>query len=48
MKEARDRFLESDSLHPLKQIRMAQLYRSTAGGDLASLDKSRVDLLSIR
>lgn len=48
MKKARDRFLESDSLHPFKQIRVAQLYRSTAGGDLAGLDKSRVDLLPIR
>ena len=47
MKEAWDWLLKGDGLHPVEQVRVAQLHRSTAGGDLAGPDKGRVNLLPI-
>jgi hypothetical protein len=48
MQEARYWLLERDGLHAIEEIRVTELYRAAASGNLTCLDQGRVHLLPIR
>ena len=47
MQKARDWLLECDCLHPVEQIRMAQLQCAATSSDFACLDEGRMHLLTV-